>query len=201
MTELRVLDPRERRRVYETLYKTAFPPTELRPLRSIESLTAAGAYRTLGLYEGREPLAYASVFTAGRYVLIDYLCVPEGQRNRGLGALLLKTLRESFPPGSVLFGESEAPTGDPERDGLILRRLDFYRRCGAETLSYDTWLFGVHYKTLAWRPAEVSEEEIQAAHRDFYRMHMPRALFDRAVRIPYGGEALPKFDHWEDEKE
>ena len=185
MREIRVLGPKERREVYDRYYKEAFPPAELRPFASMEKLAAAGAYRTLGLYEGREALAYASVWRDGRYVLIDYLCVPPEKRSGGLGGELLRRLREAFPPDCVLFGESEAPTGNQEKDALILRRLGFYARCGAKALPYDVWLFGVHYKALGWYGEGEDIPALMARHAGFYRRSMPKALYEKMIKIPY----------------
>lgn len=201
MREIRELDRRERCEVYRCVYREAFPPAELRPLASMEQMIAAGEYRMLGLYEDGEALAYASLWQDGRYVLIDYLCVPKDKRSRGSGGELLRRLREVYPPESILFGESEAPTGDPEADGMILRRLAFYQRCGAVTLHYDTALFGVHYKTLAFCDGTPPEAEIMAAHAGFYRRKLPGWIYRRVIRIPYDGGPLPKCEKWEENED
>jgi len=96
----------------------------------------------------------------GRFILVDYLCVPAGRRNGGTGGQLLKAAIAHYPADTVFIGETEAPTGDPAADGIILRRLAFYQRTGAVLLGYDTALFGVHFKTICWADPLPEETEL-----------------------------------------
>ena len=198
MREIRELTREEFRTAYRKVYKSAFPPTELRPMRNMERMTAAGEYKTVGLFEDGEALAYASLWRNGNYVLIDYLCAPAEKRNRGSGGEMIRKLREYYPPEDVLFGESEAPVGDPEKDPLILRRLEFYQRNGGVLMGYDIGLFGVHYKTIAFPAGPVDEKAVMEAHAAFYRKKLPGWLYRRAVSIPYVGGPLPEFVKWEE---
>ena len=64
---------------------------------------------------------------------IDFLVLAEDfrsarKRNGGTGSALLKAAIAHYPPNTVFIGETEAPTGDPARDEMILRRLGFYAR-------------------------------------------------------------------------
>ena len=153
---LQVLSPEQLQKIYETDLREAFPPSELKPLSAMERMRAKGIYDPLGLFDENQRLLGCALLwkhPEGRYLLLDYLCVPRQQRGRACGGLL---------------GESEAPTGDPERDGLILRRLDFYRRSGAAILGYDTALFGVHFKTICWATPLPCEDEILKNHQEIY---------------------------------
>ena len=80
-----------------------------------------------------------------KYVLIDYLGVTAARRNGGLGAELLRLLREKFRSWDGIIVESEAPEGG-QSDGIRQRRMNFYRRNGYTFLRYDCMLFGVHYR-------------------------------------------------------
>ena len=91
MAELRLLTARQLRQVYRERVRSDFPPSERRPLASMERLRAAGVYDTWGMYEGEELLAYAFLWRSEAYgvALLDYLAVcregapAPGQRRRG----------------------------------------------------------------------------------------------------------------------
>ena len=146
--ELRIMNPEELRAAYGRDLVEAFPPAELKPLSVMERMREQGIYDPLGLFDGAgEPIGYILLWKHpdGRYILIDYLCVPAGRRNGGIGGKLLAMVRGRYPSDTVFIGETEAPTGDPAADALILRRMEFYRRNGAAFLGYDCALFGVHF--------------------------------------------------------
>lgn len=185
--QLRTMTPEELKQAYETDLKEAFPPAELKPLRAIESLRAKGIYDPLCLVdEAGEALGYILLWKHedGRYILVDYLCVPAGRRNGGTGGKLLQAAREHYPPDAVFIGESEAPTGDPAADEMILRRLGFYARNGAKTLGYDNALFGVHFKTICWADPMPEEAEIMQKHQEIYLRQFGREKYDRFIQIP-----------------
>lgn len=184
---LRIMSPEELKKAYETDLREAFPPAELKPLWAMEAMRARGAYDPLGLYGGEgEALGYILLWkhTDGRYVLIDYLCVPAGRRNGGTGGKLLAAAIAHYPPDTVFIGETEAPTGDPARDEMILRRLGFYARNGAKTLGYDNALFGVHFKTICWADPMPEEAEILRKHQEIYLQQFGREKYDRFIQIP-----------------
>lgn len=198
MRILKQLDDSALERAYNEVFREAFPPQELKPLWAIRDMIAAGEYQVLAMCERGAELGYICPWTDMPYVLIDYLCVPRGMRGGGIGGEIIAKTVDFFPPDTVFIGEVEAPTGDPERDGIILRRLDFYRRCGAVTLSYDTALFGVHYKTIAWSRATADEDEVMRRHALFYSRRFPEGLYAAAVRIPLAeGESAEVTGSWE----
>lgn len=178
----------ELRRAYETDLMEAFPPSELKPLAAMENLCDKGLYAPLCLLdEDGEILGYALLWhhEDGRYVLIDYLCVPARRRNQGIGAKLLDAIRAHYSADTVFIWESEAPTGDEAQDEMILRRLAFYQRCGAVVLSYDNALFGVHFKTLCCSRSPLpAEDEIMRKHREIYLNHFGQDRYDRFIQIP-----------------
>ena len=198
--QLKDLTDAQLKHAYYTVYREAFPPQELKPLSSMRRMTQDGVYRNLALFEGGEPVAFANLWLDGNHILIDYLCVPAARRNRGLGAELLSRLREAYSPETVFIIETEAPTGDAKKDALICRRLAFYERCGAVPLSYETAIFGVHYKTMAWSPLPPDEAEIQRRHAALYRRRLGPALYAAAIHIPYHrGDTIRLFEEWRED--
>lgn len=197
---LRNLTPAELARAYETDFTEAFPPAELKPLSAMEDMREKGIYDPLALFGGAgDVLGYIFLWKHpdGRYVLIDYLCVPSGRRNGGIGGKLLQAAIGHYPPGTVLIGESEAPTGDPARDEMILRRLGFYARNGAKTLRYDTALFGVHYKTICWADPMPEESEILRKHQEIYLNQFDQEKYDKYIQIPLlPGEKPKELTNW-----
>ena len=184
---LKIMTREETKRAYETDLKEAFPPAELKPLWAIEAMREKGIYDPLCLVdEAGETLGYILLWKHedGRYILIDYLCVPAGRRNGGIGGKLLQAAIGYYPKDTVFIGESEAPTGDPAADGLILRRLGFYARNGAKTLDYDNALFGVHYKTICWADPMPEEAEIMRKHQEIYLQQFGPEKYDLYIQIP-----------------
>lgn len=76
---LHLMNGAELRTAYETDLTEAFPPSELKPLFAMEDLRSKGLYDPLCFLEDDGTiLGYALLWRHrdGRYILIDYLCVP-----------------------------------------------------------------------------------------------------------------------------
>ena len=188
--ELRIPSPEQLRTVYDRDLKEAFPPEELKALRSIEQIWAEGWYRPWCLFDGDSIVGEAFLWLRHPgWALLDYLCVSAGSRNSGLGSALLQKLREA-EADTVIFGESEAPEGAPDPE-LAERRLGFYARNGLRTAGYDTEMFGVHYKTLYLAAGEVNEAELMREHRFVYENTFAADKFHKYVRIPYDPNTKP----------
>lgn len=184
----------ELRRAYETDLTEAFPPSELKPLSAMENLREKGLYDPLCLLDhDGSVLGYVLLWRHrdGKHILIDYLCVPARQRNRGIGAKLLAAMRAHYPPDTVFIWESEAPTGVESQDEMILRRLGFYQRCGATMLGYDCALFGVHFKTLCCADNLPDEEIILQKHKEIYLHQFGQKRYDQFIQIPLHPGELP----------
>lgn len=184
MDILRKLTDGELERTYEAVLREAFPPEELKSLSIIRRMRDEGQYEPWGLFREGEPVGYAFCWLDSPYILLDYLCVDRRFRNGGIGAAILEKLLAAYPADTVFIGEVEAPTGDPEADGIIYRRLDFYRRSGAKTACYDVAAFGVHYKTIYWAEGPVDEAELMARQDGFYRRNFPPERYAAAIQIP-----------------
>ena len=184
--ELRPLGPEEVGLLYRRELKGTFPPSELKPLRTIQRHMRAGRYPAWGLYQGEELTAYALLWQTvdGRAVLLDYLGVPRDRRGQGWGSRMLAQLRRIYGERAAILAEVEAPeAAEPGERALQERRLDFYRRAGFRYAGFDSRLFGVHYRLLAAGPGE--EPELLAAYRSLYQGHFPGAVFRRFVQIPW----------------
>ena len=198
MQTIRLLTGPERKWAYDSVFRSSFPRAELRPLGAMERLIRAGEYFFYGMEQDGTLCAFFCYWKRGDYVLLDYLCVERSRRNDGLGAKLFTAVLADMPPEAVCFGEAEAPvTGNAARDKLIRRRLGFYARLGARAVDYDSAIFGVHYKTLAWSGRAVDPEALAAQHREFYRLSLPEAVYDTAVQIPLAaGETVYPVRDW-----
>ena len=196
MDELKILDRAQRKRAYDEVFREAFPKSELKPLAAMERGIREGSYTFYGLFRDGEPVAYVCNMQDENYVLIDYLCVPKAIRSGGLGSRALELMMAQYPEDTVFIGETEAETGDPERDGLILRRQKLYRRLGARFLDYDTALFGVHYKTIVWTKRPFDPDEVRRRHDGFYRKTLPKLIYRAAIRIPLPPGETPEEMDW-----
>lgn len=198
--KLRSLSPAELARAYETDLREAFPPAELKPLYAMEAMRERGFYEPLAMFDGGgevEGYIFLWKHPDGRYILIDYLCVPAGKRNSGIGGRLLQAVLAHYPPGTVFIGESEAPAGDPDRDALILRRLGFYARNGAEMAGYDCALFGVRYRTICWADPMPEGAEILRKHQEIYAAQFTPEKYKKYVQIPLlPGEVCKEITDW-----
>ena len=186
--ELRLLTASELAIAYDTDLRDAFPPSELKPLSAMEDLRSRGLYDPLCLFDDDgAAMGYILLWKHldGRYLLIDYLCVPARRRNGGIGAKLIRMAIDHYPVGTVFIGE------------MILRRLGFYKRCGALTLGYDCALFGVHFKTICWAEPMPPEEEILRKHQEIYLNQFGRERYDRYIQLPLKpGEAVNPVTDW-----
>lgn len=200
--KLRSLSPAELARAYETDFREAFPPAELKPLHAMEAMRRRGFYDPLAMFDDNEEVeGYIFLWKHpdGRYILIDYLCVPAKKRGGGIGGRLLRSVIAHYPPETVFIGESEAPVGDPDRDDLITRRLGFYARNGAKPVGYDCALFGVHYKTICWADPIPENAEILRKHQEIYAAQFSPEKYEKYVQIPLlPGESCKEITDWEE---
>jgi hypothetical protein len=187
--ELRLPTIEQLEAVYEEDLRPSFPPAELKPLRAIREMWAAGRYRPWCLFDGDAIVGEAFLWL-GRpgWTLLDYLCVSPGRRNGGLGGEILRLLPQVERPGTVIFGEAEAPAHAPDPH-LAERRLGFYARNGACLAGYDTEVFGVHYKTLYWAETPLADEALMDQHRFVYQQQFSREKYARYVQIPRSPQA------------
>ena len=202
MDEMKRLTKEERRRAYDEVFREAFPRSELKPLRAIERLIAAGEYDFWAMLRDGEEVCYLCNWIDGNYILIDYFCVPKQMRSGGIGSAALLMMMAQYPEDTVFIGETEAETGDPAKDGLILRRQGLYRRLGAQFMPYACALFGVKYCVIVWARGAADPDEVRRRHDGFYRRAFPKLIYKAAVQLPLQpGEALHPASDWEEQPE
>ena len=139
--ELRPLGPEEVGLLYRRELKGTFPPSELKPLRTIQRHMRAGRYPAWDLYQGEKLTAYALLWQTvdGRAVLLDYLGVPRDRRGQGWGSRMLTQLRRIYGERAAILAEVEAPeAAEPGERSLQERRLDFYCRAGFRYAGFDS---------------------------------------------------------------
>jgi len=196
MTQFRILETEELHLAYKNVFKEAFPPSELKPLMAIKKMIRKGVYDVMGLFEEGIPRGYVCLWRdepeTSPFILLDYLCVPKEERSRGIGTQVIREIRSHYPPNTVFIVESEA-----EGDESVSRRLDFYKRSGGYIASYDTGLFGVHYKTIVFSNDYVSDDEVMARHDGFYSRHMGGLIYKKYVQIPLKpDEKIHPYTEW-----
>ena len=201
--KLKTLNAQELTELYQTELVNAFPPTELKPLKSMLNLMSQNRYEALGLYDENGLHGYALTWLEPGipFALLDYFGTLEGQRGTGLGTKMLDMLAGHYRDYRGIFGEAEgAFSPDPEENALQKRRLAFYERNGFRYGGYDCALFGVHYLTLIRGDANVSPEELVNAHQRIYQSGIPQPAYDRFIQIPlHEGEEVRVPTEWNEE--
>ena len=139
--------------IYHTHMQEAFPQSELRPYRNIETLYQNGFYVCYGLYEEEKLLAYAyfSRTSNGRYTLLDYYAVLKELRGTGIGSRFFPLLREKMQDmdGILIEVESVESTDDEEEKHLRRRRIAFYEKNGCVMTKVKCLLYGVDFCIMA----------------------------------------------------
>ena len=201
--KLKRLSADELTALYRTELVNAFPPSELKPLKSMLTLMEGSRYEALGMYDEAGLHGYALTWLEPGipFALLDYFGTLEGQRGSGLGTKMLDLLAEHYRNYRGIFGEAEGVfSPDPEEATLQQRRLDFYYRNGFRYGGYDCALFGVHYLTLIRGDEDVSAEELLDAHQRIYRSGIPPQAYERFIQIPlHEGEEVRVPTEWKEE--
>lgn len=188
--ELILPNRRQLRTAYDRDIAAAFPPSELEPLKIIESERSAGNYRPWCLYDRGGLVGEAFLWLDNpRWALLDYLCVPPHRRNEGVGGLLVQKMREA-EPGMTILAEVEAPEHAPDPE-IARRRLEFYERNGARFAGFDSEMFGIHYKLLYWSDEPVPDNILLREYDHVYRTTFSPEKYAKYIRIPRDPMALP----------
>ena len=191
----------------EELYRTelvqAFPPEELKPLKSMLTLLEQNRYQALGMVDEDGLHGYALFWLEPGipFALLDYFGTLDGQRGTGLGTQMLELLGDFYRDYRGIFGEAEGVfSPDPAEAAIQRRRLDFYSRNGFRYGGYDCALFGVHYLTLIRGDEDVTAEELLDAHQRIYKSGIPPKAYDQFIQIPlHEGEEVRIPTEWNEE--
>ena len=190
-------------RLYREELKDTFPPTELKPLAVMLSLSQENRYEALGLFDGDRLLGYAllGLEPGVPLALLDYLGVMRGIRNQGYGAIILDLLADYYRDYRGIFGEAEDPAwGDPAEEELRRRRLGFYHRNGFRYGGYDCALFGVRYQALVRGDEDITPQELTEPQRIIPGRPLSSDLSRRFLQIPLNpGEEPNPPGNWSEE--
>ena len=201
--KLNVLTADELTALYQTELVRAFPPSELKPLKSMLDLMAQDRYEALGMVDESGLHGYALTWLEPGipFALLDYFGTLEGQRGSGLGTRMLSLLAEHYKDYRGIFGEAEGAFAEnPEERATQQRRLDFYSRNGFRYGGYHCALFGVHYLTLIRGREDVSAEELLDAHQRIYKSGIPQKAYDQFIQIPLlPGEEVRVPTEWKED--
>lgn len=175
---------------YVTDFSEAFAENERKPLADIFILVEQGRYEIWGLFEKNRLLGYATLWKCEGIplILLDYLGVRTVLRNNGLGAKILKVLKEK---GAAIVTESEMPVkGDRvEENQIRIRRIGFYRRNGFIP-AYEMATCGMRWQALLANCEGMDSMEIMQWHRALYGEERTD------VRIPLGPDETPELPYW-----
>lgn len=145
-------------RPLKKLYKTAFPRSERKPFGLILKNRREGKAEILAAVDQSGAFyGLAISFFSEGLVLLAYFAVLPALRGRGIGAVLLRALRERYV-GQKFFLEIERTDRENDPSGLKARRKAFYLRNGMCETGLFVRLFGVELEILSDR-CTVSFEE------------------------------------------
>lgn len=185
---IKILNLEEVRDIYDTQMRDTFPPSELRPYNSIESLTNQGCYFCCGLFEEEYLLAYAffSRVNNGRVCLLDYFAVVKELRGHGVGSRFFTLLREELKDmDSILLEVESVESTEDECEKIIRRRrIAFYEHNGCEMTNVKCFLYGVDYCIMALsvtKPIPESRTVLSELER-IYHLMFDDTIYDRICR-------------------
>ena len=186
--KLNELSPQQLAQLYRQELTSAFPPEELKPLRSMLSLMEQGRYQALGLYDGEDLVAYALIWLEPGcpFALLDYLGTTRARRNEGLGSDMLSRLEQQGRP-LVAEAEFPVPGGSDAENALRLRRIQFYIRNGF-TPAYIMSTCGMVWQALLCGTVEPLEN-IMAQHKTLYG----DVRTDVVIPLPEGQTPQPPY--------
>lgn len=189
MMTLKIMSDAQTRLLYAQQMRRDFPPSELKSLETILKMKREGTYDVLGAYLDGMLVAYALCYCPkeGRIVLLDYLAVEADVRSRGIGTMLLGSLREYYAPqADTILIECERPKTAPnELDAR--KRIRFYTQAGAQLTNVRIWLFEVEYSILVLPcTQEVAAKDWAQQMLSLYRQMLTPALYERNVRLIRG---------------
>jgi len=152
------------------LYRTAFPPNERKPFRTILRMAREGradlwTIRCDGRFAG-----LAATVNGPDIVLLDYFAVKKSLRGRGVGSAALRQIDGQYPDRGF-FIEIESTFEDADNREQREKRKKFYVNCGMVPMGTEADVFGIRMELLGVR-CHLDFED----YRSFYREHYsPRA--------------------------
>lgn len=133
------------------LYKNSFPASEKKPFWLIRKKQREGTTEILGLLNEENRLVGEIITIAWKdLLLVDYFAIAEDVRGQGCGAAAFRLLQERYRDRRMLL-EIEATDIPCENSQERLRRKNFYRSCGMDSMDYHVELFGVEMEILTFQ--------------------------------------------------
>ncbi len=161
-----------------------FIEDELKPLWAIHKAMDAGTYEALGLTDEDMIIGYVFLVRQGRNYLVDYFATYPDQRNKGLGAEILKLLGGYLSDADVIIGEVEDPAfaENEEQRNLQNRRIGFYKRNGCSDTGLRVKCFGVPFIVMQTKESgSMDRDALWETYQSFYRAVLPKAMFDKNI--------------------
>ena len=178
--------------IYKARMKEDFPPDELKPLSAIKNAWERDSYDAYFLVRGEEIIGYAFFVRNGKHYLLDYLAIAKEHRDKGLGTVFLRQLRECLRDADCVIGEVDDPdkTDDTDEKALRERRLRFYLRNGYLKTEVTSRVFGVDYRILELPVgAEHTADEIRETYSELYRGMLPKVIYKTQFKVDIGKRA------------
>ncbi len=170
---IRMIDPKKLKSIYKIMKKD-FPSGEYPPYRVLRRQIKEGVQRGYLFLVDKKTAAYAicAAHPRGGCVLVSYLAVMDGMRERGIGSAFLREIKSIYR-GENLFVEVERPQDarTQEENASRERRIKFYRKAGfemARDIRYSIWNIPMHLMIFA--PDRLKNSEIC---RVLYEIYLP----------------------------
>lgn len=176
----------------------SIPPSEQLGDQKQRKLLKRDDYRMYALLVDAKVAATAILYLpkAEEFVLLDYMAVHADLRGRGLGTVLFQELvkiapRERPAAGYLIFEVDDDRGHSAHIDSTNRRRIEFYRRLGAQLLSNTNYLFpsptgpGVPMRLMVYRlhpETKLSQETVRAAVENIFREIHGREKNDALLR-------------------
>lgn len=138
----------------QEIYEAAFPPEERRPWTQLSSSRAQEQDLQL-LYINKECVGLAVTWRLAEALYCEYLLIDDRYRGQGLGAEVIKHLRQLTQGLRPLVLECEPRGYSPEAE----RRLGFYARLGLEPQPYD-YMQPPYGEGLPWVPLHLLSDQL-----------------------------------------
>lgn len=160
---IRLLQEKEIRDIYEQKMPKDFAPGEIKPLSRILELCKLNKYFCYGIFEEEILLGYAFLVTSQKReaVLVDYYAIAREKRGKGYGSTcfaMLLSLAKKQQLGTLILEVEDPAYGIDEEDvELRKRRIGFYERNGMTLTNLRIFLYDVEYLVMT-SDAEKYEE-------------------------------------------
>ena len=136
--------------IAQSLYISAFPKDERRPIKSITELLQEDYFEFIPLYTDNEFVGFATLWMFEKFAYLEHFAIRPEKRNGGIGFAFIKALQEnSIKDSKLIFTlpqktikniviEVEKPDNEIAR-----KRIGFYERLGFKIL--DNYYFQPPY--------------------------------------------------------